>query len=102
MLQHLPAMETYEACRVLEGSSCWFSLYTVSMKAGFYLLLGIEILHVYGTLEHFFVTLCLPLGTLVSMYMLGQIILLIQRTGALETERNEHALAIQDQYHPIN
>lgn len=97
MRHHVPwHNQAYRDC-LTSGptASCFWKLYTVSINQGIYLLMGIECT-AYSANEHFFLTLCAPAGALVHAYMLGQIILLIQRRGALETKQNEHTLAIQE------
>jgi voltage-gated potassium channel len=95
MVHHSPASESYAVCLENGSASCLWELYTVSINQGIYLLMGIEC-NAYSAWEHFFVTVCAPLGALVHAYMLGRIILLIQRRGTLETKKNEHTMAIQE------
>mmetsp|Transcript_76194 Transcript_76194/g.236717 ORF Transcript_76194/g.236717 Transcript_76194/m.236717 type:complete len:1079 (+) Transcript_76194:23-3259(+) len=73
----------------------FLDLYMVSLNQGVYLLLGVD-RDARTALEHLFFTVCAPVGALVHAYMLGKIILLIQRVGALETKQNEHTMAIQE------
>lgn len=96
MMQHVPGNnQAYQSCLEAGRRGCWWRLYTVSINQGIYLLMGIEC-NAYSALEHFFVTVCAPVGALVHAYMLGKIILLIQRMGALETKQNEHTMAVQE------
>jgi len=88
------ASERYE-CLFVDERGCFFLLYTVSLHQGIYLLLGID-LDAASSIEHFLLTLCAPLGALIHAFMLGKIMLVIQRHSALETKQNEHTLAIQE------
>lgn len=74
---------------------CFSRLYSVSINQGIYLLMGID-RDAYSALEHFFLTFCMPLGALVHAYVLGEIIMVLQRRGALETRQNEHNMAVQE------
>lgn len=76
-------------------NGCTYRLYSVSINQGIYLLMGVD-RSGFSALEHFFLTVCMPVGALVHAYVFGEMILLVQRTGALETRRNEHTLAIQE------
>jgi CRP-like cAMP-binding protein len=100
MKEHVPEDNLgYKVCLEplwhLSTNTCWWNLYTVSLHQGMYLLLGIEV-NAVSAWEHFFSAFLAPVGALVHAYMLGRIILLIQRTGALETKKNEHTMAVQE------
>lgn len=90
-----PHAERYEVCLGESPPACFWELYTVSFMNGVYLLMGID-REAHSAFEHLFVTLCAPVGLLVHACMLGEIVLLIQRRGALETRQNEQTLAIQE------
>jgi CRP-like cAMP-binding protein len=87
MAHHLP--DSYS-----ESGGFW-ELYVVSLNQGVYLLLGID-RDAYSSSERAFVTVCAPAGVLVHAFVFGKIILLIQRSSALETKQNEHTLAVQE------
>eukprot|EP00929_Paragymnodinium_shiwhaense_P074647 TRINITY_DN38209_c0_g1_i1.p1 TRINITY_DN38209_c0_g1~~TRINITY_DN38209_c0_g1_i1.p1 ORF type:complete len:1098 (-),score=256.73 TRINITY_DN38209_c0_g1_i1:136-3429(-) len=89
--------QSYKACGAQQkhSSQCFWVVYLVSLHQGLYLLLGID-RDAQSAAEHLFITLCTPLGVLVHAYLLGEIVLLISRRGALETKRNEHTLAIRE------
>jgi CRP-like cAMP-binding protein len=74
---------------------CVWRLYSISLNQGIYLLMGID-REAYSALEHFFLTVCMPLGALFHALVLGEVILMLQRHGALETRQNEHSLAVQE------
>jgi len=90
-----PHAARYEVCLGENAPGCFGELYTVAILHGVYLLMGID-RDAHSAWEHLFVTLCAPVGLLVHACMLGEIVLLIQRRGALETRQNEQTLAIQE------
>lgn len=77
------------------STSCFYTLYSLSLNTGVYLLMGID-RDAHSALEHFYLTICMPVGSLVHAYVLGEVILSLQRRGALETRRNEHTMAIRE------
>mmetsp|Transcript_32516 Transcript_32516/g.107195 ORF Transcript_32516/g.107195 Transcript_32516/m.107195 type:complete len:1005 (+) Transcript_32516:85-3099(+) len=99
-LQNRAGMEAlYGHClqRVASSSSlfCFFGFYAMALNTGVYLMLGFE-KDAQSALEHIFVTICAPGGVLVTAYVFGRVVLLLQRSGALETKRSDHMLALQD------
>jgi len=93
MVHYVPSGSAYAGC-IDVPTGCFWQLYVVSVNNGIYLLMGVD-LNAHSALEHIFVGVCAPLGALVHAYMIGQVILLIQRRGALATKQNEHTLAVQ-------
>eukprot|EP00427_Karlodinium_veneficum_P031811 CAMPEP_0169196582 /NCGR_PEP_ID=MMETSP1016-20121227/7809_1 /TAXON_ID=342587 /ORGANISM="Karlodinium micrum, Strain CCMP2283" /LENGTH=544 /DNA_ID=CAMNT_0009273167 /DNA_START=268 /DNA_END=1902 /DNA_ORIENTATION=- len=90
--------ESWQVCLSFVGvppSGCLWRLYSLSLNMGIYLLLGID-RDAYSALEHFFLTFCLPLGALVHALVLGEIILLLQRRSALDSDQDAHTQAVHE------
>lgn len=75
--------------------SCFYTLYSLSLNTGVYLLMGSN-RDANSAWEHFYLTICMPVGSLVHAYVLGEVILSLQRRGALETRRNENTMAVRE------
>eukprot|EP00746_Dinoflagellata_sp_MGD_P021511 gnl/MRDRNA2_/MRDRNA2_150223_c0_seq1.p1 gnl/MRDRNA2_/MRDRNA2_150223_c0~~gnl/MRDRNA2_/MRDRNA2_150223_c0_seq1.p1 ORF type:complete len:1021 (+),score=158.83 gnl/MRDRNA2_/MRDRNA2_150223_c0_seq1:138-3200(+) len=72
----------------------FWEYYFLSLNNGIYLLLGIE-RDAASTIEHAFLTLCVPIGAFAHAYVFGEIVLLIERRGMLDSIENEQTLAMQ-------
>jgi len=77
--------ETYSV-----GYGDWGSLYSYSFKTGVYLCLSID-MEGYSDLENLFIVLITPIGALFNALIFSNIIVLVSRRSALETQHVEHS-----------
>eukprot|EP00928_Gymnodinium_smaydae_P099486 TRINITY_DN9509_c0_g3_i1.p1 TRINITY_DN9509_c0_g3~~TRINITY_DN9509_c0_g3_i1.p1 ORF type:complete len:933 (+),score=172.00 TRINITY_DN9509_c0_g3_i1:232-3030(+) len=82
-------------CYTDATSNCFWYFYAVAMNMGVYLLMGVD-KQSHSTREHLFTTICTPVGCVVNAYLLGKIILIIQRQGAIASRQNERMREISE------
>lgn len=73
----------------------WWEYYAFAANEGIYLLLAVDrIAHTpYQNLFHF---ACVPVGAIAHAYIFGQIVMIAERKGTLETQAQEHAMAVKN------
>eukprot|EP00440_Ansanella_granifera_P000782 gb/GFBE01000845.1/.p1 GENE.gb/GFBE01000845.1/~~gb/GFBE01000845.1/.p1 ORF type:complete len:802 (+),score=141.79 gb/GFBE01000845.1/:1-2406(+) len=81
-------VHSYHACEAekLPLIRCLWTYLSVCLHQGMYLLLGLD-RTAYSELEHLLLVFCTPVGLFVNVYVLGEILVLIQRRSQLQTEQ---------------